>query len=147
MHGFLLGSTAGGENGNSTSHTFFGQSDRITRLSGRVSGGRSSDFWALIFELLFLEANKLWVLPGFGLAFASVNKFSQTRNHHHFSHLTSLSVLIFEVSHYLFNTRVKLFQSHYYRISSLEYTISSFKKPSFLLSLRFWRRKMSTAGR
>jgi hypothetical protein len=138
-----MGSTAGGGNGSSISHTFFGQSDRITCLPGRVSGGRSSDFWALIFQLQFLEANKWWVLPGFGLAFASVNKFSQTRNHHHFNHLTSLSVIIFEESHHLFNTRVKLFQSLYYWTSSQE---SSFKTPSFLLSLRFWRRSMSIAG-
>ncbi len=49
------------------------QSDRIAYLPGRV-------FW---------EATKWLVLPGFGLAFAIVNKRSRIRNHHHFNHLLS----------------------------------------------------------
>jgi hypothetical protein len=67
-----------------------------------------------IYELWFFsncseKQPSVWsVLPGFGLAFAFVNKCSRTRKHHHFHHLSSPTVINFEECHHLFNPEVKV---------------------------------------
>jgi hypothetical protein len=82
----------------------------IAYLPGCSGGGQSSDTW----EHLFLSYRFSWAVlrsnraVGFAwiwIGIRFVNKCSQTQNHHHFHHLSSPSVIIFEEAHHLFQPR------------------------------------------
>ncbi len=120
------------------------ESERITCLPGRVGGGWSSDtqerlFVSIDYSVTVLRSNLVvvdfsWIWIGicfceYVLMNMEASPFFITFHHHQSSSSRNLTIcLTLEWSKWIG-------------------TPSSFKTPSFLLSLRFWRRSTSIAGR